>query len=311
MKSPAKAEPLPPLKPLLMPRHWLSWLLVLLMWLFSKLPFAWGMALIRGLKPLLKLLMKSRLRIAERNIRACFPEMDDAEVAAMLDKNLCGLASMVGETAYSWWGSKAFFERIGEVRGMEHIEAAQAAGNGVIMITIHTTCMEMGATILAMQLQMSTFYRPYDNLVIDRLSRKVRKKRKAIMISKRDIRPVIKTLRTNGVCWYTTDLDVKNQQSVFVPFFGVMASTVDAPVRLAKATGAAVIPMVPVRLPGNRYRVEILPPLENFPSGDMQADLLKINAANEAMVMLAPDQYWWIHRRFKSRPEGEPPFYSD
>lgn len=310
MGSPNNASDLPPIRPLLAPKHWPSWLLVGIMWLLSRLPFSWGMALSRGLKPLAKVLMKSRIAISERNIRACFPSLNDAEVADMLEKNFTGLALMVGETAYAWWGNKAFFERVGKINGLEHIEAAKAAGRGVILITIHTTCMEIGGHILGTQLPITAFYRPYDNPVLERVSRKVRQKEQGAVIDKRNIRMAIKMLRSNGVLWYTTDLDVKNRKSLFIPFFGVLASTVAAPARMAKITNAVVIPMVPIREPGNRYRVEILSPLENFPTDDIEADLTRINATNEQMVMMAPDQYWWIHRRFKSRPPGEPPFYA-
>ncbi len=302
---------LAPLKPLLAPKYWPSWLLVGLLWLFSRLPFAWGMAICRSLKPLLKLALKKRASIAEQNIRACFPSMDDAAVDAMLDQHFAGLASMVGEIIYSWWGSKALFDRIGTINGLEHIEAAKAAGHGVVLITIHTTCMEIGGHILAMQSPLHALYRSHGNPVMDRVSRKARLKSNSQMIAKRELRKVVKLLNSKGTIWYTTDLDVKNQQSLFVPFFGIPASTLDVPVRLAKKTGAVLIPMVSIREPGNRYRIEVLPPLENTPSDDMQADLGRINAVNEKMVLMAPDQYWWIHRRFKTRPPGEPPFYSN
>ena len=123
---------LAPIRPLLAPKYWPSWLVVGLLWLFSRLPFAWGMALSRSLKPLLKLLLKKRAAIAEQNIRACFPDMDDTAVANLLDQHFTGLASMVGEIIYSWWGSKALFDRIGTICGLEHIEAAKAAGHAFL-----------------------------------------------------------------------------------------------------------------------------------------------------------------------------------
>ncbi len=111
-------------------------------------------------------------------------------------------------------------------------------GDGVILITIHTTCMEIGAHILGSKLPVTAFYRRYDNPVLDRISRKVREKGQGEVIDKRNIRMAIKTLRSRGILWYTTDLDVKNRKGLFVPFFGVQASALDAPVRLAKATNS-------------------------------------------------------------------------
>ncbi len=300
-----------PIKSLLAPKHWPSWVLVGYMWLVSRLPFSWGMALCRGSKPLLKRVLRKRAVIAEQNIRACFPELEDAEVATMLDQHFVGLAAMVGEMIYSWWGNKALFERIGSIHGLKHIEAAKAAGHGVILITIHTTCMEIGAHILSTQFPLHAVYRPYRNPVLDRLSRKARLKSNGHIFAKQELRKVVKALNSKATLWYTTDLDVKTRQGLFVPFLGVPASALDAPIRLAKKTGAVLIPMVPIREPGNHYRVEILPPLENFPSGSILDDLRQINAVNEKMVLMAPAQYWWIHRRFKSRPPGEPAFYSD
>jgi KDO2-lipid IV(A) lauroyltransferase len=105
-------------------------------------------------------------------------------------------------------------------------------------------------------------------------------------------------------------MDMRGEQNIFAPFFGVQTATMTAPIRLLKAGKAVMIPMLPVREPGNRYRLEIFPPLPEL-SGDDVTDLSRMNAAIEMMVRKVPEQYWWIHRRFKTRPPGEPPFYSD
>ncbi len=310
MKSPPKAESLPPLKPLLMPKYWLSWLLVGFSWLYSRLPFALGMRMSRALKPLLKAAMRKRVAIIERNLSACFPEKNVAERAAMLDQNLLALASMPGETLYAWWRSPAFFENIGTVRGFEHVEAAQREGKGILLLSVHSTCMEIGSGLLTAKTPIGAIYRPYKNPVMEYVTLRVRAGKSVYMIKKREIRSAMRYLREGGALWYAADMDVRGEQSLFAPFFGIQTATMTAPLRLAKAGKAVVIPMVPIRLPGNRFRLDILPALNAF-SGDDQQDLEYMNAVLEKMVRMAPEQYWWIHRRFKTRPPGEAPFYSD
>jgi KDO2-lipid IV(A) lauroyltransferase len=130
------------------------------------------------------------------------------------------------------------------------------------------------------------------------------------MISKRDMRTAIRYLRGGGVLWYAPDQDFGPKQSEFVPFFGIPAATLAATVRLVELTGCRVIPMFPrYDARSGQYVVTFRPPLDDFPSGDIVKDLARINAMLEEQVRAAPEQYWWIHRRFKTRPDGEPPFY--
>ncbi len=309
MKPPVKSAPLPPLKPLLHPKHWLSWLLLGLSWLYSRLPFALGMALSRSLKPVIKVLMKKRLAIIEQNLAACFADKSPQERAEMLDQNLTALASMPGETIYIWWRSRAFVERIGSIGGFEHIEAAQREGKGILLLSVHSTCMEIGSSLLTAKTPIGAIYRPHKNPVMEYMALRQRSHKSVYMIKKREVRTAMRYLREGGALWYTADMDMRGEQSLFVPFFGIQTATMTAPLRLAKAGKAVVIPMMPIRLPGNRFRLEILPPLDDF-SGDDEKDLQQVNAVLEQMIRMAPEQYWWIHRRFKTRPPGEPPFYS-
>ncbi len=130
------------------------------------------------------------------------------------------------------------------------------------------------------------------------------------MISKRDLRGMVRFLRSGGYLWYAPDQDFGPRQSVFAPFFGIQTATLLATQRLPVMTGCLVMTMFPhFDRETGRYRVEVSPPIEGFPSGDAEADLARINAILESQVRRAPEQYWWIHRRFKTRPPGEPPFY--
>jgi KDO2-lipid IV(A) lauroyltransferase len=130
------------------------------------------------------------------------------------------------------------------------------------------------------------------------------------MISKRDMRAAIRYLRGGGVLWYAPDQDFGPKQSEFVAFFGIPAATLVATVRLVELTGCRVVPMFPrYDAPTGQYVVTFHPPLDDFPSGDIVKDLARVNALLEEQVRAAPEQYWWIHRRFKTRPQGESPFY--
>ncbi len=130
------------------------------------------------------------------------------------------------------------------------------------------------------------------------------------MISKRDARTAVRLLRRGGVLWYAPDQDFGPEQSLFAPFFGIQTATLLATHRLARLTGCAVVPMFPLYDPQQRrYRVTLLPALEHFPSDDPAADLARVNAIMEQQVRRAPEQYWWVHRRFKTRPPGDAPFY--
>ena len=131
------------------------------------------------------------------------------------------------------------------------------------------------------------------------------------MISKREMRAAIRLLRNGGLVWYAPDQDFGREQSVFVPFFGIQTATLLATHRLPLMTGCAVVPMFPVYdETTRRYTIRFLPALEWFPGPDAAADLARVNAVMEAHIRSAPQQYWWIHRRFKTRPDGEAGFYS-
>jgi KDO2-lipid IV(A) lauroyltransferase len=128
-------------------------------------------------------------------------------------------------------------------------------------------------------------------------------------IQRNDTRKLIRKLRQGHIVWYAPDQDYQSAQSVFAPFFGIPASTVIATMRIAKMSDAAVIPFFCYREPKGRFRLEIQPPLDNFPSGDDLVDATRVNRVIENAVRVAPGQYLWVHRRFKTRPEGEASFY--
>jgi KDO2-lipid IV(A) lauroyltransferase len=298
-------------RPPFSPRYWPGWVGVGCLWLLGKLPQPAGLALSVPLSGIISVAMKSRRKIAERNIERCFPELDADEREDLIRRNFRALARMLFEIAWSWSASSRRIGRMGRVDGWERVERAQEAGDGVLLITAHLTCLEIGGRLIGETWSgASGIYRPLRSPVLEWYQNRSRGQYSCGGISKRDMRSAIRFLRSGGVLWYAPDQDFGPKQSTFAPFFGISAATLEATVRLVELTGCRVIPMFPLYDKATRrYTVQLLPELENFPSGDLVADLSRVNRLMEEQIRGAPEQYWWIHRRFKTRPEGEPPFY--
>lgn len=300
----------PPPRPSLAPRNWAGWAVVALLWVLGHLPRRLGRALVAPLGPLMRLALASRRRIAERNIAVCLPELSPAERETLLRDNFRALARMLAEMAWSWAGPAQDLASITDVVGEEHAAAALESGRGLLVVTAHVTCLELGARVLGERFPGYGIYRPLGNEVLEWYQNRGRAWYAEGMISKREVRKAVRLLRRGGAIWYAPDQDFGAAQSAFAPFFGVQTATLLASHRLPALTGCRVVAMLPrfVAETG-RYELEFSPALEDYPSEDPVADLTRINAVLEAQVRKAPEQYWWIHRRFKTRPPGEPDFY--
>ncbi len=270
-----------------------------------------GLALSALLARLLPRLMKRRYRIAERNIERCFPELPQDQRQVILDDCFRSLARGLFEIAWSWSASERAILKMGDVEGLENLLAARAKGRGVLMVSGHMSCLEIGARILGCRFHdIMGMYRPLKNPVLEWYQTRARSAYSQGMISKRDMRSSIRYIRQGGVLWYAPDQDFGPDQSEFVPFFFFLTATLSATHRMPKITGCPVVPMFPsYDVTAHRYTVKILPALSDFPGSDLVLDLTRVNAVMEQYVRENPGQYWWIHRRFKSRPEGEAPFY--
>lgn len=292
------------------PRHWLSWLAVGLLWLLGRLPLRLGRLLVRPLGPLTYHLMVSRRKIAQRNIERCFPELGADAREEILRGGFQSLARMLVETAWCWSAPVERLESCTRVEGLENLQDAEELGRGVLLLTFHTTCLEMGGHILGSKTRGSCVYRPLKNPVIEWYQNRGRKRLAEYLIKKDNPRQAVRILKKGGVVWYAPDQDFGADQTAFAPFFGIQASTLLATRRFPALTGCAVVPMFPrYEKNSGMYVVTVYPALDNFPSDDELADLTRVNAVMEEQIRKVPEQYWWIHRRFKTRPPGEPPFY--
>lgn len=297
-------------RPSLAPRNWGGWVLASVLWLLGKTPVGPGLWLSKPLGALMYRAMKRRRAVARRNIERCFPSLTPEETEHLVRANFRSLARTMFETAWCWGMHRRKFRRMTRIEGLEHLLDAEEAGKGVLLITAHMTCLEIGGRVSCEAAPVVGVYRPLNNEVIEWYQNRGRLAYAQGMVSKREMRSAIRCLRQGGILWYAPDQDFGPDQSLFVPFFGIPTATLEATHKLVSLTGCAVVPMFPAFDSASKsWVLRIQPALEGFPSGDAYADLARLNAEMEAHVRLVPEQYWWIHRRFKTRPAGEPPFY--
>jgi len=291
------------------PRHWLLWFGIGLLWLVSTLlPYRVLMKLGSGLGLLLMKLLKKREKTAIRNLALCFPEMPQQERDDILRGHARSVGKALFETAMAWWWPQWRVKNLVTFTGLEHLEKAQAEGKGVLLFALHTFCLEIGGRLFASKSKLTGVYRPHNNPVMEYLQVTGRSP-SAKLITKRNIRAMLTALKNGESVWYTSDQDFGRSKAVFVPFFGVEhAATVVGASILTKNTDTVVLPYVIYRKDdGTGYHIELKAPLENFPSGDDEQDAMLSNKVIEEGIMQAPDQYMWLHRRFKTRPNKDDP----
>jgi len=298
-------------RPLLAPRHWPAWIGVGALCLIARLPRPALMALGRLLGALVQRFPSPRRHVAEVNIALCFPELDAAAQAALVDAHLRDIGLMMVEFALGWMGSDRAIARTPmTIEGLEHLEAARAEGRGVLLVGGHFSHLELCARLVSQRIRIAGMYRRMDSAVFEWAVLRARLGYADAMFDKDDIRGTVKYLRGGGTLWYAPDQDMRSKDSVFVPFFGVPAATITATHHLARLGNARVIPFFHRRLPGNAgYALRLGAPLEHLPSADVLDDTARVNACIEQMVREAPEQYLWVHKRFKTRPPGQPGVY--
>jgi KDO2-lipid IV(A) lauroyltransferase len=258
---------------------------------------------------LIRRLPLAYVRIARRNIELCMPALSPAEQAALLDRHCESLGMALCETADTWWSSDRRVHGLAEVRGLEHLQAALAKGRGAIMIGGHFTTIEIATRILGTVVPLNVVYRATKNAVLSR-TMYTSFSRHGNPIAHDDIRSMIRALKKNEAVWYAPDQSYRNKGAAMVNFFGIPAATTTATSRLARISGAAVLTYFPERLPGNAgYRVMIGPALEDFHGPDPVRDVERFHSLLEQHIRRVPEQYLWVHRRFKGLSADYPDYY--
>lgn len=295
---------------LLGPRHWPAWIGLGCIWLLAKLPRTWLLGIGRGLGWLAARAMPERRAVAARNLQLCFPELSASQRTVLLAQNFRDAGAMLAEFALAWMGSTRAIERVPvSFEGLEHLEAARAAGHGVLLVGAHFSHLELCARLVSQRIRIAGMYREHDDAAFEWAIKRARLRYADAMFTKDELRQSVRHLKSGGTLWYAPDQDMRGKDVVFAPFFGVDAATITATHHLARLSGARVIPFFHRRREDGGYAIRLEAPLADFPSADALADTARVNACIEHMVREAPSQYLWMHKRFKTRPPGEAPIY--
>ncbi|MCU7938641.1 MAG: LpxL/LpxP family Kdo(2)-lipid IV(A) lauroyl/palmitoleoyl acyltransferase [gamma proteobacterium symbiont of Bathyaustriella thionipta] len=294
----------------LAPKFWPSWLGLAGMRILAVLPFRIQLLTGKIIGHLFYRIARYRREIAQTNIRLCFPELTPEKQEKLVRDHFHSIGITISETALSWWGSDKQLNKLLHIEGLEYLQAEIQKGNGAILLGAHYTTLEISGSLLSLVQAVAVTYQELRNPLFNQVMINARQRKFEPVISRHDIRSMIKVLRANKIVWFATDQDSGTKNTLFVPFFNQLAATQTASPRMAKITKAPVLPFISRRLDNARgYQITILPPLENFPGDDMEQDIIRTNQIIEAHVRKTPEQYLWIHRRFKTRPEGMPKLY--
>ncbi|MFO1354568.1 MAG: LpxL/LpxP family Kdo(2)-lipid IV(A) lauroyl/palmitoleoyl acyltransferase [Gammaproteobacteria bacterium] len=295
------------------PRFWPTWAGLGVLRLLTLLPFRAQRAAGALLGRLGLLLARERRVIAATNLRLCFPELGKQERDALLRRHFASLGLQLIELGMALWASDARVRRLWRIEGLEHLREALARGHGAILLSGHFAAVEYSGRRFCMEIpHTAAIYRPNRNPLLDAILLRMRIRTIRRLVPKDSIRKLIRCLGEGETVWYAPDQSFRRKGSVLVPFFGVPAMTSGALTGLARVSGAPVVPYFATRrADGRGYEIRIEPALADFPGGDPAADAARINAVLERHIRQAPEQYYWVHRRFKGRPAPLPDPYTD
>lgn len=289
-----------PPRQLLMPRYWPTWAGIGFLYLVTRLPFGWQLAVGRWIGLAFYAVGRSRRHIAATNIRLCFPEKSEAERKALVKDIFISTSIGLIETLTSWFRPPEYLLDRTQFIGLEKLQKAREEGRGVLLLGAHYSMLDLAGALFVTQFPVYVSYRPQDNAVMNYVMEKNREKLYQDCYTRKDIRAFIRTLKAGEILWYAQDQDFGRKNSVFVDFFGVPAATITATSRIAKAGNALVMPLTYFRRADNSgYDIEVHDPL-TIPSGDDIADAREANAFLEQQLREHPDQYLWLHKRFKT-----------
>jgi Kdo2-lipid IVA lauroyltransferase/acyltransferase len=298
--------PSTPLYRFLGPRYWAIWIGLGLIRLISYLPLPAMLAIGRAFGRIALRFSRRDRRIAQVNIDLCLPELDAAARRCVLRDHFENLGCTLFETALAWWSSDARLVRLVQVEGADHLHAALARGRGALMLSAHFSTLELGVRALGLVTPFSFMYLTPKNALVAELSGRYRSQRALQALSSEQIRELLQNLKHNLPVWYAPDQRFNDKNSALVPFFGLPAGSNIATSRLARISGATVLPYFSARKPDNSgYVVTIHPPFDDFPSDDPIADTQRYHALIEAHVRQHPGEYLWTYKRFK-RPGFDP-----
>lgn len=290
------------------PRYWPIWLLFGLGWCVAQLPFPVQVKLGRNFGRLLYYVGRERAYITRRNIELCMPQLSAAEQQALVKKSFESVGMGFVELAMAYWGDKEKLHKLFTLNGIEHLQAAKDAGKGVLVVGCHMTSLELLLRLFSESWPSAVLYKPNNNPLFEWYTFSKRATYSKPVAAKK-LRGFLVHLKRGGSAIYLADQDYGRKHSVFAPFFGIQCATIMRPPEYIEFSGAQLMPVIFGRKDDDSgYYVDVMPPLD-YPSGDVVQDATTLNYWVEQNVLRHPDQYLWQHRRFKRRPEGEPPIY--
>jgi len=289
----------------LAPKHWPMWFAIGALRLSSFLPVSITHIIGPALGMLVYRFVPSRRRVARINLKQAYPDYSDNEINALAKESFRSLGLSIFEMGTAWFKKSSVLKQQCRIEGKQHLDQAIAKNKGVILLTGHFTTVEMGGRLISLYLdKYNAVFKKAHNPLFNAVMVHYRSRMGNELIETRNVRAFVRGLKKGNATWFGPDQDFANQEIVFTPFLGGTASTLTATAKIAKMTGAAVVPFYPVRLEGNKgYKLIVLPALDDFPSGDIEADSARVNKTIENMVYDCPEQYLWSHKRFKTQAD--------
>jgi KDO2-lipid IV(A) lauroyltransferase len=285
--------------------------LLAIMWLLHWLPLPILGRFGKGVGSVLFIVLKSRRHITLTNLRLCRPELSEAERRQLAKQHFQDYSRSVWERAILWWASDARLRRLIVVE--PSVPLTEIAAGPTILLCPHFVCLDVAGVAVMQESPLCSIYVKQKNRVFDAALRRGRSRFRPVELFSRSegVKPIIRAMQKGLPYFMLPDMDFGEKNAVFVPFFGIPAATLTAPARLAETTGAKLIPVVASFLPNYQgWRVEFFPPWENYPGKDLEAATRRMNAFIEQQALQLPSQYFWSHKRFKTRPEGMPNVYA-
>jgi KDO2-lipid IV(A) lauroyltransferase len=292
------------------PRFWLSWLIVGLSWLIAKIPNTAQHHLARWIAARSAKSKSSRIHVIRRNIELCFPELTKTAQQALVEKNIYSSILMIFDLLAMLWGSRSSVLERGRIIGEQHFRDALASDKPLIIISGHATTFLLGLGKLTEIRPFSAVYRRMDNPVLEKhLYQRATRSFPIETIHRKEIPLMLNRLAGSGVVAILPDQDFGTKRGTFIPFFGIDTATITVIPGYAQSADANVLLLYSYREANRKYVVEVEPILENYPSGNDEADTVLWSEWLERKIRQHPEDYFWLHKRFKSRPEGEQKLY--
>lgn len=294
------------------PSTWPVWFGLGLLWLVCRLPHRAALGVGRGLGQLAWLFAGKRRAVVRRNLELCFPDMPAGQRERIAREHFLALGMSIIEMGIARWAKPEYHRRIARLEGTEHLAKAREGGRGVILLAAHFTTLEIMGCLLALETgEFDAVYRRNRSPFITELLRSGRERQAARTIEKRDIKAMVRGLRQGRTVWYAPDQSYDRKGSAVVSFFGVPSMHTTATSTLARLGDASVVPFFPRREKDGSYTFILLPALEDFPGDDPVADTQRYVDLMQEHILTCPEQYFWIHRKFKNLPDDYPDFYAD